>query len=370
MVYPVTVEQAQALLESHVMSVRVECFSGGVSKGQVPIVDGEVTATFTSQINRNASLTVPRTVIDAGLLNPLTDHVMIYTGITNVVEIPIFFGRVDAHTRNQSGRVQVSLVDQSADVIRARFEQPWAALVGNNIPNEMTRMIIDVNSAFTVDSTNAPLSLMPAGLWEEDRGAALDEMATSINCIWQSDRTGGFVIYPNPYASTQPVPAVLELRDGSSGNLVAIEETVSREMINNSVTVIVERTDNTPPVRITVRDAGPTSPTRWGGVFGKQNMVRKIRSSIGAQEAAVVAIRMLSQSLALSRSWRISTPHFPLLDPGDVFSVVWDSVTNTQVVESITYPLMAIDDTSISARELRFEDEIEIIPETVTENAA
>lgn len=370
MVYPVTAEQAAALLESHQMSVRVECLRGSESLGTIPFSGGDVTATFTSQINREANLVVPVTVTDAGLLNPLTDHIMIFTGIPGIVEVPIFFGRINSAQEDDTGRVRVNCIDQSSDIIKAKFEQPWQAFVGGYIADEMVRMIIDVDGDFSVDISRAPVLPLPAGTWEEDRGSALDEMASSLNCIWQADRIGGFVVYPNPYTIGASVTPVFGLEDGPDGNLVSNVETRSREYISNSVTVIVERTDNSPPIRVTVRDSGATSPTRWGGLFGKQNTVRKFRSPIGPSEAASVAIRILTQSLALSRSWQITTPHFPLFDPGDVISVKWRGNISTQVVESISYPLMAIDNSSLSTRELRLQEEIEVIPEVVTEDAS
>ncbi|HET9866605.1 MAG TPA: hypothetical protein VFQ06_04885 [Nitrospira sp.] len=355
---PIPVADYELFAQNHAMSVRIEAFRYGESLGSIPFESGTITATLTSQVNRNGSFVVPRTVYDAGLLDPLTDHVIIYTGIEDMLEVPIFTGRVDARVLDESGRVNVSVVDYSAMLIRARFEQPWPAIAGGRVLAEIERIIKDVDGSYAIQYHNAFDGINPVAVWEEDRGQALDDLATSINCVWQSDRTGGFVVYPNPYIVAASVTPVGVLRDGADGNITSWTETTSREHIANSVTVVVERTDNSPPIRVTARDTNVLSKTFWGGPFGKQNIIKKLSNPLTEELATLVAFRLLNQSLALARSWQITTPHFPLYDPGDVAAVVLDGEVTAQVIESITYPLRAIDQTTFSTRQLRQEGEL------------
>jgi hypothetical protein len=361
MAAPFTAEQLEALTKNHQMAVRVEVIQEDVSVGTIPIIDGSVTATFTSQVTRTGSLRVPRSVVESGLLNPVTNKMVIFTGIPGIIDLPIFTGRVVSYSVSSDQQVQVQLADTSRDMVRAKFEQPWRAVLGATASSEMERIVADVSGEIAIDVSRTPDIINPYVVWEEDRGKALDDLASAMSCIWQGDRFGGLVVYPNPYSTSSEVPPVVILKTGPNGTVEAVTEVVSAENMANSVTVVVERTDNSSPIRVTARDSGVNSPTRWGGPFGKQNIIRKTHNPLTEPAARFIAFRILNQSLALFRSWQIQTPHFPLLDPGDIIAVQWDNSITAQVVESITYPLAAINQTTLSTRELRREEEFEIV---------
>jgi hypothetical protein len=361
MVASFTDAQREALMKNHQMSVRVELITAGMSSGPVPFIDGTITATFTSQVTRTGNLRVPLSIVESGMLNPLTDQCVILTGIPGIIETPVFTGRVVSYSKTSDQVVTVQLADTSRDIVRARFEQPWRAVTGATAGSEMVRIVADVSGEIAIDVSRTPDIINPYVVWEEDRGKALDDLASAMSCIWQGDRYGGLVAYPNPYSTSDTPPSAATLMTGPGGTITSITEVVSSENMANSVTVVVERTDNSPPIRVTARDTNPSSPTRWGGPFGKQNIIRKTHNPLTEAAAKFIAFRILNQSLALFRSWQITTPHFPLLDPGDVVTVHWNNSITAQVVESITYPLEAIDGTTLSTRELRQEGEFEAV---------
>lgn len=361
MVAPFTAEQLEALGMNHAMSVRVEVITSGVSAGTIPFIDGTITATFTSQVTRTGNIRVSKSVVDEGLLSPITDKVVIFTGIPGILDIPIFTGRVVSQEETDEQVVTVQLADTSRDIVRAKFEQPWRAVTGATAASEMVRIVADVSGEIAIDVSQAPNIINPYVVWEEERGKALDDLASAMNCIWQGDRFGGLVVYPNPYSTTGTTPPVTTFTVGPGGSISKIKKITSAENMANSVTVVVERTDNSTPIRVTARDSAVNSPTRWGGPFGKQNIIRKTHNPLTEPAARTIAFRILNQSLALFRSWQIVTPHFPLLDPGDIIAVQWDEEITAQVIESITYPLAAIDATTLSTRELRREGEFETV---------
>lgn len=361
MAAPFTAQQRDALLMNHAMSTRVELITAGVAVGPVPVIGGTITATFTSQVTRSGSIQVPKSIVDSGLLSPVTDKVVIFTGIPGVIELPIFTGRVVSQSQDDGQSVTCQLADTSRDIVRARFEQPWRAVAGATASSEMERIVADVSGEIAIDVSQTPEIVNPYVVWEEDRGKALDDLASAMSCIWQGDRFGGLVCYPNPYSTTSEAPPVVTLRTGPGGSINKITKVTSAENMANSVTVVVERTDNSSPIRVTARDNAVASPTRWGGPFGKQNIIRKTHNPLTEEAARFIAFRILNQSLALFRSWQIQTPHFLLLDPGDIIAVKWDDEITAQVVESITYPLAAIDTTTLSTRELRREGEFETV---------
>lgn len=358
MVFPATAAQLAALLGNHVMTSTVTVLRGSTSLGSIPFIGGRITATYSTQGGRDGSLTVDKGLIDAGYLNPLSDQVIIRTGIPGFLEVPIFTGRPDDTALDlPDGQVEVPLLSRGAEAIRAGFETPWGAIDNNQAKAEITRILQDVDATWTVDVSGArDATIGTALVWEDDRGQALDQLALGASLIWQPNRTGGFTVYTNPYflgPDVAPSTGII-LRDGTDGVMVSVQSAKSRQGIYNSVTVVAERYGNQVPIRVTVRDNDMTSPTFWGGLFGKQNLIVKSQLPIDVNGATDLAKRILRQSLALQRNWTITTPHFPLLDPGDVFTG-WTAQDGpvAMVAESIDYPLMATDTTVIQARELR-----------------
>lgn len=351
--YPVAAETLAALSNNHEMAVVVNVFTRqGVRAADIPIHSGTITATILSDVCRSGSITVSQRLTDAGLLDPARDRVQIFTGARGFPLIPIFIGRVTDRSRPAGGLVQVQLADYGKDIVDARFEQPWQANTTLPVPLEMRRIIKDVDSVFSVDVDRVPWRSTPNVVWEEDRAGALDQLAAGTNSIWQSDRVGGFTIYTNPYSLTSVPSPVHAFSTGPEGTLTGFTENTTRDNVFNSVTVLVERPNNVPPIRVTVRETDPGSPFRWGGEYGKVNRIVRLQTPGGVAEATLLARRLLSQSLSLFRSWRLATPHFPVLDPGDIISVT-EQETTIQVVESITYPLQAINESTFATRELR-----------------
>lgn len=355
--YPASESLRTALLGSHEMTVQIDVFTRrGLRAQNIPFSGGIINASLLSDVCRSGSFTVTRHLTDQGLLDPAQDRVRITTGIPGFPLIPIFIGRVMDQVEADDGQVQIMVEDYGRDIVDARFESPWSAISGSEVHAEMRRIIKNVDENFSLNSTRALLSggsVPPALVWEENRAGALDELASGINCIWQSDRIGGFELYPNPYNLTTPPPLTLTLTEGNAGNLTSYAINTTRDGVYNSVTVLVERAENTNPHRVTVRDTASGSPFRWGGEFGKVNRIVRLQTPGGYAEAARLAQRLLNQSLSLFRSWRLSTPHFPLLDPGDVIGATVSGTTTAQVVETISYPLAAIEQASIATRELR-----------------
>lgn len=355
MAFQVTDAQKAALLSSHEMSTRVVAFRGAESLGDVPVSDVGVSATYSTRGGRAGTLVVDRSIIDSGLLSPLSDQVIVYTGIKGVVEVPIFTGRVDTQNADSDGEVEVPLISRGTEAIRAQFETPWAVGPPLLSTNAITAILQNVDSTWAVEVGGASARVIPPNLvFEYDRGQALDQIAQGASQIWQPDRTGGFVLYDNPYTIGPALAAnsVVTIRDGFGGATVRVFDARTREGIYNSVTVVVERVDNVEPMRVTVRDTTIGSPTEWGGTFGKQNLVLKNQTPMSQADTVALALRILRQSLALQRSWRIELPHMPLLDPGDVFTLWYRNEVTAQVVESVTYSGMANELTVISSREL------------------
>jgi len=353
MVYPASDALIAALAHSHRMTADVLLIRGA-DITPLPFVGGMVSATYNAQVGRTGTVAMERNYYEGLSVSTLSDVVMIRTGIPTIEMVPVMTGRVDAIQNDRTtGAVTLSVVDRGADIARALFEVPWAVAEGQSTIDVMTAMIQDVDPSFVVEVGPGVIDdAATAGNYEEDRGAALDELAKGINAVWLASRTGSFLIASNPYKGTA-IASGITIRNGVDGTIREATDTVSRSVVRNSITVVSESiVRGVTPMRVTVRDTDPGSPTRWGGPFGKQNCIIRNDTLRTIPAATDFAQRLLNQSLAMVHSWTITTPHFPLLDPLDVFDTVYNEATITQVVESVDYPLLALDQTSIAAREL------------------
>jgi hypothetical protein len=346
-----TSAQQRALLGSHRMTTSATVLRGSESLGEIPVVSGYVTATLSTRGGRDAFFSTTRSVLDQGLLNPLTDQVILRTGIEGFLDITLFTGRVDTIDTDETGFVQVQLLSVGAQATRDDFIIPWVATSATAAP-EIAAILQASDPSWGVDITNASIvPLTGQQIWETDRGQALDQIASGANLIWQPDRYGSFVVFDNPYliGPTLASESVIMFVDGEGGALVEVSDSRTRQGVYNSITVIMERTDNTEPIRVTVQDTTVGSTTAFGGSFGRQNKVIKNPTT---EDPAVLAMRLLRQSLALRRSWTIRVPHVPILDPGDVFTLWYRNEVTAQVVETTQYGLAAGDSGLITSREL------------------
>lgn len=348
--YAASAALQNAVAGNHEMAVTVTVLRAGQVLGDVPDAEGSVSATLA---DRTCRLTVDRGVTDAGLLDPLTDTVVVRTGVPGIELVPIFTGRVDAvATDQETGRVGVTLMSRARELSRDRFDVPFVTQLGAEVRAEIKRIIQRTDPTWGVDTSAAPATLVPTLVFEDDPAKAIDALAASINCTWGPDRSGSFTLRYSPFAPNAVISPVWTLYDGAGGTEARNGLIRSRVNVYNSVTLVVERTDNTSPITVTVRDTDPLSPTLWGGTFGKQGVVVRTNAALDTAQATDQARRMLRASLAVARAWQITTSHLPLIDPGDIITVWINEVPTTQFVESIGYPLRAGDVTTLATREM------------------
>lgn len=327
----------------------------------IPVVDDQagVQSTNQTQVTRSGIVVVTRDITDSGLLSPLTDHLYIRCGVRGLSDIPLMYGRVSSQEENEQGHVNVKVIGQINDVIQDDFAVPWATS-GALATQEAALIIHDIDPSISVTiDDNVPHITPPTQVWTGSRGQALTDLLSPLNANMQDARAGGTYIYLNPFSVPNPVPTGIVLRDGVNGTLVTVTHNKSRDAIYNSITITSTPMQDANgqqgiPITVTVRDTDPTSATYYGGPFGKRNRNISIQSSLLAGPLKVLALQVLRQSLALAETWTITTPFMPLLDPDDVFGVVFNGTTYTLVVESVQHNGSAGTSTSITARKLQF----------------
>jgi hypothetical protein len=320
----------------------------------VPIGGGQVTAQLTSRVSRSATFTASDEWFPVAPDDPLSPYhaiVQIEAGIAYASGepelFPVFTGRVYEAAREADGQVTFRADDLAADVIAAYFEQPENSVLGRSTVAEMQRLIQDGYEWAVFGANDVEDGFVPKLSWDDDRGKALDDLGATVEGRWYALGNGEFVVRRNNYTGQPPVDTI---RDGSSGTLSAARTVVTADGSYNSVVVVSERPDTATPIRITERDMNPSSPSYYGGRFGRR--VLKIRSQESLQffDAQRVARSQLAASTALQRQWTLTAVPDMTREPGDVVDVEWRGVRDTQVIDSLTYPLSPAVAQGISVR--------------------
>lgn len=320
----------------------------------MPIGGGQVTARISSRVTRTATFTASDEwfpVLPTDPLSPFHAIVTIRTGIaypSGEEELfTVFTGRVYEASRNEDGEVSFRADDLAADVLAADFEQPEKSVLGASTVAEIQRLITDGYQWATFGTSDVVDGTVPKLAWDEDRGKALDDLAATVEGRWYALGDGSFVVRAFNYAGQ---PAVITLTDGEEGTLSSARVTVTADGAYNCIVVTAERPDTATPIKVTERDLNPSSPSYFHGYFGKR--VRRIRSqeSLKFVDAQRVARSQLEASRALQRQWTATCVPDMTLEPGDVAGLEWRGFTDTQVIDSLVYPLSPQTGMSFTAR--------------------
>lgn len=320
----------------------------------VPIGGGQVRAQLQSRVTRTATFTASDEwfpVFTSDPLSPSQSIVTIEAGIaypTGEEEFfEIFTGRVYSARRARNGQVTFRADDLAADVIAAAFERPENSQPGLSTVSEIERLILDAYEWATFGDHDVTDTRVPTLAWDDDRGSALDDLASTVGGRWYSLGDGSFVVRRYAYPDTDPV---VELRDGVGGTLTSAETEVTADGAYNSVVVIAERLDGGDPIRVVERNINAVSPYRWEGPFNKR--VKKVRMQAAATvaDAQTVARAQLTAASALTRQWDLAMAPDMTLEPGDVAGVQWRGVRDVQVIDAITYPLSPTQAMTLSGR--------------------
>lgn len=323
--------------------VDVTDIDGTVLASNVRIHDGDVRVTLTDRVTRTATFTTDAEhypVLASDPFSPYHAVARIQAGVRygdNSRELfPIFTGRIIDAELTEEGEARFTAEDLSADVVAFRFEQPrsgrwpttvfaqFRALVREAIPQA-------VFGAFDVTDTQ-----IPDIVWDEDRGQALDDLAGAVGGRWYTLGDGSFVIRKMSYEPSTPVQ---DFVDGPQGLMIAANTFKTRVGTANSITVVSERTDGTDPVRVTVRDTSPSSPTFFGGKYGRVSQIIKVQTPVSPAEAQTMARAYLNASVALTEQWSSAVVADHTMEAGDTVRLRYRDLSATQVVDSITYPL-------------------------------
>lgn len=309
----------------------------------VPIGGGQVTARLTSRVSRTATFTASDEwfpALDTDPMSPYHAIVQINAGIaypSGEEELfPVFTGRVYDATREADGQVSFRADDLAADVLTAAFEKPENSVLGASTVTEIRRLITAAYDWATFGPDDVEDAVVPKLAWDDDRGKALDDLSSTVEGRWFVLGDGSFVVRRFNYTGQ---PSVIVMTDGETGTLTSARTTVTADGSYNAVVVLAERPDTATPISVTERDRNPLSPAQHGGLFGRRVLKIRSQESLAFFDAQRVARSQLAASAALQRQWNVSCLPDMTLEPGDVADLEWRGLRDTQVIDTIVYPL-------------------------------
>jgi hypothetical protein len=362
--YAVTGTFLQALRQSHTAIVKVDAYLGGsLLVGDMPISSGSVSINSGSGVRRQLDCTITdRTLWST--LDVIGVELRAYRGIrypsgdTEMVPLGIFSLDAQSISVGPTGGIQVSSApDRWARVQRAAFEQPTPAIATAAIKSEIQRLVTGAISGLTV--TNSATRTDKAGplIWDQDRSAAIIDLATSIGAEVYFDVAGQLMIVDAPLLSQTPVWTV----DASaSGVLISGERMRDRARTYNVVVAYPSDLSGTAVYTpVVVADTDPTSRTYVNGPFGRVPFRYTSPAMTTSAQALVAAKALLNKVKAVNAQLNVEAVVNPALDRGDVITVLTpDGSTERHLVDAVTIPLDVTGTQQITTRSSRPEGDI------------
>jgi hypothetical protein len=347
-----------ALRESHTVIVRATIYRPDNPTPLVArVIDGSVRADRDARVRRQGQLRVAFSVEDdaaAVRMLPFGGWVKLERGILygdGVREyVPVGYMRVDAVTWDaDEGVATLTLADRMAQVQDEAFTTPWnpAGLKPSDAIRQAVTDVFGASITYTILTNPATETALGDATYDDDRAAAISGLAASLGAEAWFDPSGNFILAPSPdLASLAPVWAI---DAGASGALEVATEALDRTNVRNGVAVRGQGDGSAVPIFSLAIDSDPSSPTRWGGPFGKVPLVVGLTSVVTQAQADATAASLLRLRLGLARTLTLQSLPNPAVEPGDSVQVTFaDGRTEEQLVNAIEIPLTATDSLSLT----------------------
>lgn len=348
---------AATLAASHEVITRADLWYGGklVAAG-VDIVDGAVEMDGDDNIRGRLKLTVADATGDlvpagAAGLTPFGGELHVQRGVrlpgggTETVSLGWYRIQQDdadeAYRRNRAGtwvsggaEIAVEGLDRMSAVDDSRFLAAGSPPRGATCLSEIRRLCRGLLPLSVLDVPDEPV---PAGLvYEESRLEAVAALADALECKVFAGPDGALTV-----RSVVPGDPVWTFR-GPGGGLVTVGQVAARDGAYNAVVARGEAEGNRPAVQAVAYDVTPSSPTRWGGPYGRVPTFYSsplIKTVAQAQSAA--RSRMDSLIRGRERLFRITAVPVPFLLPLDSVTVETPRLRFTGQLVRIDMPLTA-----------------------------
>ncbi|MEO3930921.1 DUF5047 domain-containing protein [Micromonosporaceae bacterium B7E4] len=270
-------------------------------------------------------------------------------GVTEWVSLGYF--RIDSPEQDQpaDGPITISGRDRMSGIEDGKLTAPIQFPATATLGAVVDQLVTDVYPAAVIDwdDTTDTEQIGRTVIAEEDRYGFLDELIRAVGKTWYWDHRGHLVVRTPP----DPTDPVWTVDHGEGGVLVSLARSLSREGVYNGIVAIGEGADTTVPARAVVVDNNPTSPTRWGGPFGK--VPRRFSSPFitSNAQASIAAAAELRRTLGLPYNVNFEAVPNPALEADDPIRVRYPGRSEAHVLERLSIPLTAEDAMAGTTRE-------------------
>lgn len=346
-----------AVRGGHTLSTAVTLVEPSGTETPIEILDGSVTLDGPSQTRGALSLELNPDIefpdAEDALLAPYGNEIRVERGVRfddgTWEMVPLVVARLD-ETSGQSSRggltISVTALDRSAKLIEAVMENSGSIARGTNCADAILSLIDQVypdcpynTGEFDAILVTLPLLTYAAG---DDRWDLCQGIAEAAQSRLYFDGTGTLRLTPIAIGSQ----VAYEIVEGEGGNLLDMGKTWGRENACNRVVVTAEGSGDEPVVGTAVDD-DPTSPTWYGGPFGRVTFEWATEYITGATTADIeeaanqVAQNILDDKRGTSQEIDFTAIHNPALEPFDVVTLrrLELGVNENHVLDSLTFPL-------------------------------
>ena len=261
-------------------------------------------------------------------------------GADNVLWAPLGYFRINQTSQDDAakGPLSLDLQDRMATIIDSRFLEPRQWLVGTTVGDIIAEVVTEVypDAVIEYDDDSNLSQLGRSLIVTESRYEVLNTLANGLGKIFYFNGEGilRFETIPDESVPLWSVSA------GSGGVMLRANRSISRDGVYNAVVVTGEGPDEIMPVRAVAYDAQPSSPTVFGGPFGRVPRFYSSTFITTIEQAQTTAISLLRQSLGTSYDVGLSAVPNPALKPYDPIQVVYNDYNReTHVIERVTIPL-------------------------------
>lgn len=344
---PVSDRFAAAIYNSHKVAVEARVLTASGST-PVDILDGTVTLDITADSRGSCDLTLPHEYAPANyadLVTPYGNEIQLFRGIhfpdgeRELVSLGIY--RIEDVTDDGTD-VKVSGIDRSAFMVDALFEQTVnvSANYGTNVVTAIQNMILEAypSARFRFGTTSTPVPTDRSAIEGNSRWGACQVLAEALGCVVYFDADGYATLRSVPLVTETPVAYVT-----TGQALMEAEREWSRTDAKNRWIVTGETDDEEPvSLRGEATDDNPSSPTRYGGPFGKvpDFYTNEWVSQDDAQAAHVAAIRKALLA-GISQTVPFTSLPNPALEPFDVVRVTRTDagIDHNVILDAVSIPL-------------------------------
>ncbi|MFI2213029.1 DUF5047 domain-containing protein [Streptomyces sp. NPDC020141] len=337
-------------------------YNGTLQVSGLPFTDGSVTVDRGGKTRRSLSLTVasPK-YIPWNATDPLAvygQQLVVSRGVrfSNGTEewVPLGTFRVNEPSGDTLyGPVSVSGTTMESAIIDDKFQVPTSTRGLGGGFDAIEALIRQTLPSATIVNLTAGTRNPTIGVadWDAntDRWDAVVQIATAMRADIYVDAVNRFVVTDRPNVLTGSV--AWDIAEGEGGTLISSARRMSRTSVYNAVVATGENTaSGTPPVSGVARDTDPTSPTRWGGPFGK--VTKAISSALWttAGDCQSAAEYALADAMAPNIQASADSLPNPALEASDIVRLVHAGRKERFLVQALTVPLTPDGDFSITLR--------------------